>query len=477
MSIYNSINNVKLPLPLITGFILIAILFAMFQAFLIKLTGFEFIPFLFAFIVLTGFIYAFWIKNYYALSLFICIISYAYINDSFNYYLELIILQDIPAILLFGIALLKFLSTGSSFAVRFNFFQRAMIFVFLYSIVMAVVGILKGNAGYFVYYEFFNFSYYLLPIPIAYLLTEKSEYHKLFLTMVFASVILSFQYIFVGLLFSGKARFTSFHAGFFPFFGALFYSALSLIKKNSLLKLGILVVSFIVALGAFSTLTRSVWASIFIALGTVTAILIYQKYRTILEKRKNLLAFTITISLLAGMTLYIWSAISVPKAETMENATKTSQRVESLSNPSGDASLLMRVEIGYYVIMKFIASPVFGDGFGSTVQYQIFGDSELHYPDSSWLYFFWKGGIIGGIILIYFYFAFFKAAYRVLLRTDDITVKVFTLAIIGGYAGFIVYSIFSPHLIKYSKINLLAAVIFAYIDTQATALGVYDEKK
>jgi O-antigen ligase len=140
-------------------------------------------------------------------------------------------------------------------------------------------------------------------------------------------------------------------------------------------------------------------------------------------------------------------------------------RTQSVVNPLEDSSFLMRVEFAYYASQRFLESPIFGKGLGDFLKYKIFNinDAANYYIDNSWLYFLWKGGLIGFLLFAWLYIRFFKASYFVLINTTDIRVKYITLGLLGGFIGLSFLGVLSPLLIKY-KSNVLIAFLFAYIE-------------
>jgi general stress protein CsbA len=324
-------------------------------------------------------------------------------------------------------------------------------------------GYARGNESYFAVYEFINFIYLLLVFPISMVITDPKKYNTIFNIIIAAGVVLSIQYILNGIVFASDARFTSFHASFFPVIVALLVSRFIYLKGESIKRLGIIVLMCLFTAGAFGTLTRSVWISMIIALLATVGFYYYDKNLERLKKYTNFIMLGAAVVTVFFLYTYALGSIETAQKKGLDYAEKGSDRLESLSSQTSDASFMMRVEIAYYLYEKFMASPVIGEGLGSSVGYKVFGDSELYYPDSVWFYYLWKGGFLFFLISIWLYVRFFKTAIKIYRLSDDTLVKLYMLAFIGGFTAMMFYGLFAPQMVKYSKLNLIFAVIYAFV--------------
>jgi hypothetical protein len=131
----------------------------------------------------------------------------------------------------------------------------------------------------------------------------------------------------------------------------------------------------------------------------------------------------------------------------------------------------MRVEIGYYLFERFIQSPVIGEGLGSSVEYKILSDTETYYPDSVWFYYLWKGGLVFFLLSIWFYTQFFKSVFRIYRSTDNTIIKIYMLAFLGGFTAMMFYGLFAPQMVRYAKINLIFALVYAFVLSEEKKLN------
>ena len=155
---------------------------------------------------------------------------------------------------------------------------------------------------------------------------------------------------------------------------------------------------------------------------------------------------------------------------SLNNAVET--RAQSVANPLEDTSFLMRIEFAYYAFERFLESPVIGKGLGDYLKYKVFNNSDAanYYIDNSWLYFLWKGGLIGFLLFAWLYLRFFKSAYFVFTNTTNYVTKYLSLGLFAGILGLCFLAVLSPILIKY-KTNVLFALIFAYIEFERTNIN------
>lgn len=433
------------------------------QVFLIEVTSNILIPFVF-FILLSGiFLLGTFIKDFFLFLLFLSVITYGYIDSEFNYYLNYMVIQDLPVLLIAFLAVLVYFSKSVSLEVSLSYFGKPLLLLFLFSFVLMIMGIARGNQSYFAIYEFVNFTYLFLAFPISIAITDPKKYHTIFNIILAAGVFISSQYIINGVIFPSDTRFTSFHASLFPVILALLVAKFIFLRGETIKRLGVIALIGIFTAGAFGTLTRSVWISMVLAILATTGFYFYDKYATRLKRYTNFVMLGAAIVSLFFLYSYAVASIESAQKEGLDYAAKGSDRIESLSSQTSDASFMMRIEIAYYLYEKFMGSPLIGEGLGSFVGYKIFGDSELNYPDSVWFYYLWKGGFLFFILAVWLYVRFFKTAIKIYRATDDKLVKMYMLAFIGGFTAMMFYGLFAPQMVKYSKLNLIFAVIYAFV--------------
>lgn len=443
-------------------FVAIAV-FVLFQIFAINSTESILTSVAILTLVLGVLLYTTLFNDFYVFLVFLTVITYAYIDPAFNCYLNFVIIQDLPVFILPVIAMLFYFARSKNLELVKSNFGTPLLLMFIASFGLTIWGLVRGNDSYFAIYEFVHFIYLFLAFPIAYFITDSKNYNFLFNTILFAAIIVSWQYIYNGLLISSDIRFTSFHASMFPLLIAILVAKFIFLKGTVLKRVGIIVLIVIYAFGAYGTLTRSVWISMVLALMATVSFYYYEKNYLKLKKFNNYLIFGAALTTVLFLYVFVASSIEAASNSEMSVSTKGEDRIESLSTPTTDASFLMRVEIGYYLFERFINSPIIGEGLGSSVSYKILSDTETYYPDSVWFYYLWKGGLVFFLLSIWLYTRFFKSALRVYRASDDIFVKIYMLAFLGGFTAMMFYGLFAPQMVRYAKLNLIFALVYAFV--------------
>jgi len=169
--------------------------------------------------------------------------------------------------------------------------------------------------------------------------------------------------------------------------------------------------------------------------------------------------------------LLILSDVKNINSQEVSNSNTIQYRTQSVTNPLEDSSFLMRVELSYYAIQRFLEKPFFGNGLGDYLKFKILlaDNTPNYYIDNSWFYFLWKGGIFGFVLFFWIYVRFFKAAYFVSKNSTDIRTKFLCIGLLAGFIGLTFLAFLSPILIKY-KTNVLIAFAFAYVEFEREKL-------
>lgn len=384
-------------------------------------------------------------------------IPLGFLNNNFHYTLKWIIIQDIPLFFLFLISVSQYVLKEKKIELRYDGMFGPLIALTLYSFLSAFLGYLNKNNFTLIVDELYHFLYYSFAIVLFYLIKERRDYQKIFTVIIAISVLVSIQYILLKGFFNLN-RVVTFQSGLLLFPLSYFISKLLIQKKKDfLIKIIYLVLSVIVIIGLFVTLTRSLWIS---AILSMTVIFIM--YMVIIRgiRLKSILFYLILL-----ITPIVWFGLNAT-FQSSANSTSDQEieyRAKSIANPTEDSSLLMRVELGFYIYNKFIESPIVGKGLGDYVQYKILSKNKanINYPDNSWIFFLWKGGVIGFLIYLWVLIVLFKQSIFVLKNSDNTKVKILMLSIIGTLAGLILYSQFTAFLIKY-KSDVVFSLIIAY---------------
>ena len=383
------------------------------------------------------------------------------LNNIIQYDFTLELINFIPLFLLILLSFYYYILNEKNLTFRVKYLQFPIILLTLYFGINALISIAEGRRLFIIIVEYFHFLLYLSIIPILYLFRDEEKYKAILKFLFIISILISIEYIFYG---QYSKRFVTFQSGFLPLSVGVTF-AYFLFSKSSLKRILSLILLFILFLGTFLTLTRTLWIISFLVL-----LIDFVIYLIILNK---LTVLKTVFLLLILVILFVLAKDSIQKAKGSIISNKTiEQRTESISDPLEDVSFLMRVELDYYAIQKFLKHPIFGSGLGDFVKYKIIKENvspPVYYLDSSWLYMLWKGGIIGFLLFAWIYYRFFKASFFVLRNSKNLSTKIICLGLLSGFIGLSFLALLSPLLIKY-KTNFLIVFLFAYIEFERSTI-------
>ena len=387
------------------------------------------------------------------------ILPLAYIDNTFSLYFNYLLFQNIPLYIFFVFSIFHFFLRTKDVSFELGYLSTPVILITLYSCFLFIYGFIQNNILLVGLDELYQHLYYSLALPIIFLIKERKNYKVLFGIFAVTLLLICFEYILLNL--NSNVRITTYHNVFLPFLLALFYSTLLFKKNTFVVKLLLIIGISIEWIASISINTRILWVCNLITMFIITYFYLrYHPRQLRWFKIISLAALIITIPLLLNYT----------KTHASFNPESTQERLQSLSDPLGDLSFLMRIEITQAAIEKFIQNPIFGEGFGNKLKFKVFTDTEVHYIDNSFLYFLWKGGIIGLILFSLLYYRIIKTSYFVFNRTNDINAKIISLSILGGFFSCLLYGLLSASLIGY-KLNLLYAVIIGYLEFERKNLS------
>lgn len=383
--------------------------------------------------------------------------QFVYLNNSFHYSENIEFLSAIPLYFIIVIYIYDVIRKNKFELTGFSYIKLPVFCVVIYASISALIGFISGYKTEMIIYEYFHFLYYLMIFPLSYFIKKDNSFKQIFYFLFILSILISLQYIILAFVFN-VPRFVTFQSGFIPLVIGVIFAQI-LIQKANLWRV---ISLFILLLGIFVTLTRSLWVTSILVLFAVLYFHLFVKNRV--------LKFIIPIIFLILSLFYIanidyTSGLKVVHAKVNKSV---EYRVNTLANPAEDASFLMRMELGYYVINKFLDSPIFGKGFGDWVKYQFLVPTQEpnYYPDSVWLYVLWKGGLIGFILFSWMYFRVIKALYfiyKVSLNDKNFYLSSNSLGLFIGLFFLVLLGLLSPILIKY-KTNFILILIITYSD-------------
>lgn len=403
------------------------------------------------------------IKNLYTALIIFNLIPLLYFNLPFHYSLRAIIIQDIPFLLLFGVFFFKSLSQKGVFRIELNYVELPFVIFGFYIFFMTVLGFFNNHTSLYIADEFWHSIYYLGFFVLSTLLKQKKEYEYILYFLLILSVLISIELVFFS-FYTDIERFVIFQSYILPLFFSIAISIFLFKNLNTTRKILFLTMSIIIGVGIFITLTRTVWVATLISLFILVAIY--------LVKKRNISKKLIFIILLLFMLpiLFMGDAPKSKSANT-QSYNDVEYRTQSVVNPTEDISFLMRIELTIYIIQEFLESPIIGKGFGDAVEYKILGITgvPIYYPDNSWLFFMWKGGIVGLLIFGWIYFRILRTSWNIAANTQDLFSKSIMYGIFAGLIGLAFLGLFNAVLIKY-KTTLILPIIFAYVNFEYNRL-------
>ena len=408
------------------------------------------------FVLLLIILYKEYIKDLITFLLIVNFVPLLYLNNEFHYRFEYEILTALPLFLIVMLMIFQYTYSTKNLSFRLTYLQKPIVLIVIYFSIHAAIDIINGQDTKWILLQLFQIYLYLIILPICYFLVKREYYMAVFYALLFISVVISFEYIVFNQIVLNY-RFVTFQSGFLPLLSGVLFSYI-LFNKDIIKRIVGLILLIIVTTGALVTLTRTLWVTTFIVLFFVWIFYVISTHKLTLLK---LIMVILTIS----ASIIFVSDVSKNAGKELSPKNVVESRAKSVTNPLEDSSFLMRVEFTYYAVQRFLESPIVGKGLGDYLRYKIFNTNKSanYFIDNSWVYFLWKGGLIGFLLFAWLFIRFFKTSYTVLKNTSDIKVKYVTLGLLAGLLGLSFLGLLSPLLIKY-KSNAIIAFIFAYIE-------------
>ncbi|MBD3409531.1 MAG: hypothetical protein GF419_04925 [Ignavibacteriales bacterium] len=385
-------------------------------------------------------------------------------NDVIHYITPYALIQDVPLFVLFILGFVYLLRNDAPPQKRFTYLGAPILVILAYFSFVGVLGVSRGFLDRLIFDEWYRiFLYYGYAIPFFYALKEREEYKQIFLAAAVVSAAIAVQVTMKNVN-MGAYRFIAFQMGLFPIVLAGLAAWIIKARSGFFVKLSLAGVFAVVMVGLYYTYTRTLWVAGVLALGVMAFLIIHEKKGFGFTKLALYLSIlAVPVLLTAGS-----SGATSPKEQEVAREQETRDveyRAQSIASPGRDPSFLARVELGYYIYLKIMKRPVFGSGFGDYVRYKIISPdlNRINYPDGSWVYIIWKGGVVGAAIMLWFYWRFFRQSYRVYRRSPSSEARIIALALFSGFAGLMAYSLLFANLNKY-KYGSLFALAFAYIE-------------
>ena len=230
-----------------------------------------------------------------------------------------------------------------------------------------------------------------------------------------------------------------------------------------------IIVSFSGLITLYLTKTRAAWGAslvsiIFIAM--ITFLVFYPKYR------KKLSAFML-VGIFIGIGILVFLYLNHDKSGLISEIT-IKLRLKSIFTGEAFWGRLLSWETAYDSILS---SPFIGFGLGAS--YNLFflfknpsarlfwGEQSYNHVHSEILEFTQEAGIIGVIILVFFWAILFRQIYLIITKSENLFYRKLALGIAGGLIAYGIQSLFSvaPRMMvtKFPVYTLIAASFILYI--------------
>jgi hypothetical protein len=278
-------------------------------------------------------------------------------------------------------------------------------------------------------------------------------------TLIISSVLVSLYYIFEFRSLSGIARFRTDQQHIFNVTIPLLF-AVFLYHNQKPIKILAIVLTIPMIVAVYVTLTRALWLLIPLAL-------IFQYFYYIRSNIRYAKIGQWLFPVLIIGTIGVVGLFLLNQMLGVQNL--LGGRLATFKFLEYDPSLLARVELGYYVLQRFQAAPLFGTGLADFLRYIYFptlGRFNVYWLDNSFLQLIWKTGLVGLTVFSIFIFYFLKRCWFVLKNAIDQTDKILGSSMFFSFIALVISSFQCAILVGY-RFNFVWAVLFAVIEIRA----------
>jgi hypothetical protein len=326
----------------------------------------------------------------------------------------------------------------------------------------ALSGVVRGHSGLSVLNEVFLLSFYATFWIVLNMSDPERITRMLFPVLTVLMVIVLAEYFYVALrephLIAMKGgriitRQANMAVVVFPYLATLFWFAPSLKKK----------IGYLVALSIPLTVAalqgqRALWIAMLVG-GVYVAAYVFVKKRHLFFK--NALFGVVGVVLLL-VVIVNYELGFFQKLAGVEMKEVVGARFQTFERVGVDPSLLIRVADLNAVFGEIKKNPILGAGLGATVFRRI-GRVDISYLDNSFVYLFWKTGVIGLGCFLWFIAVVLRKCFHILSRSKDDEVVATTLSITAGLFGLLILSMFSVTLVAY-RFTLIWATMVAVVE-------------
>lgn len=216
----------------------------------------------------------------------------------------------------------------------------------------------------------------------------------------------------------------------------------ALLTSSRWLQLVCLAIIVPLLLHLFFSFTRGYWLGYMAGL-TVTSVLAWRMLRH-LGRRAQLSRIKVAAGFLAGLLLVSWLAVSYLGESTIFQSAGRRFGSSFQTQATGEtASNIFRLVEYEEVIRCGIQSPIIGWGFGYTIDFRdpIFRTHEDHWFIHNYYLLTWlKLGVVGLLVFLFFILQTLRLAWQMMMRENDLWVKIWAIATIGVTVDLLVIS-------------------------------------
>jgi len=331
----------------------------------------------------------------------------------------------------------------------------------------ALRGVVRSNPTHYVLAEIaflLLYCLYFLPVHAS---DDRRWGRHFFLAVVLASFVVSVEFIYAAI---GQAARTGAplvrvvtqqpHIALISL--PYLLTALFLAKKRSVRLLS-LAVLFAVTLMILISQQRSLWVGAGLSMVVAWAIVLISRRKSRPWRVYHLAAFGLIffILFLGGMH-FLGSVVSKGAAITLAS------RASTIVSPGQDPSLLIRAIECLSAIKQVGSNVLLGNGLGDyIVRYIRVGKANT--VDNSFVYFFWKMGLLGLFTFGMLTFVFFKRCHYVLTNAPD--ASTFQIAVTGAaaFSGLLAVALTNSCLALY-RFNFVWALLLGTVELTARHL-------
>ncbi len=381
-------------------------------------------------------------------------------------YLKMWVLLEVIALVLFLMFFYDFssrvLERRKVFFQRMTIMDKVVGFFLLWTIFSALWGLVNGGDFKYIYQEVYFFGLYLTYFLIRRNFESLESLNRLWLLFIILSVIVSFEYIYIAYRETGlgtgilikRVSTQQPHLSQLAFPYLISFLLFKTDNTNKKLVIAAMIPNFMMI---FFSQQRGLWVGILFSILLLWGLSFIRSGASIKNFIKFLFFLLIGVATIIGIGLLIDTFFLGSTLITMF------ERLSTLLELAKDASFLIRFSEIANALDQWKLNPIFGTGFGATINPIILEHYSVNLVDNSYVVFLWKSGLIGLIIYILMILLFFVRGLYIFRQTRQIQVQRLVAALLSGFAGLAVVALTNSCL-AYYRYNIFWAMTYATIE-------------